>query len=209
MRALLTENELGVGRSVEADLVAAGVEVHRCRPAGAAGYECEGMPSGHGCPLDHVGTDAVVAVRSRRGGPTTELEAGVACALRAGVPVALVGGGKGAGYVPWASVQTEERADAVAAFELAARRGREALIAPARVMAERVLGPDAAGCPIEVSVEFAGDRLRAEVAIDAPVDARTCETVAVRVAGVLRPRARWAKAVDVGVHGRPAAVAPS
>ena len=201
MRALLMEREGGISDPVAAALVAADFEVHRCRPPASRDYECEGMQTGHGCPLDEAGTDVAVAVRPPEGGPVTDLEAGVGCALRLGVPVTLVGGGDGAGYLPLAASVATGVGDLLPAVEAAIELGRDRLRDPARSAARRALGDGGGPAPIEVQVEFVGDRLRAEVQVGVPLDARTRETIAVRVAGVLRPRATWARAVDVAVRG--------
>jgi hypothetical protein len=201
MRALLVESEPGIGGTVAAQLTAAGVDVRRCRPSGGADYACEGMPAGHGCPLDEAGTDAAIAVRSPSGGPVTHLEAGVGCALRLGVPVMVVGGTKGASYLPWVSGEAGDEDDLMPALEAAARRGRAQLCDPARRAAARVLGPAGDEVPIDVQVEYVEDRLRAEVQVAAPLDATARERIAVRVAGILRAKARWARAVDVSVIG--------
>ena len=131
MRALLVESEPGIGRSVSDHLIAAGVDVRRCRPDGAVDYACEGMPTGHGCPLDEAGTDAAVAVRSPAGGPLTHLEAGVGCALRLGVPVMVVGGTEGAAYLPWVSGEASGPRDLIPILEATAARGRAQLCDPA------------------------------------------------------------------------------
>ena len=195
------EREGGISDSVAAALEAADFEVHRCRPRDSREYECEGMQSGHGCPLNEGGTDVVVAVRPPEGGPVTDLEAGVGCALRMGVPVTLVGGTDGAGYLPLVASVATGPGDLLPAVETAVQRGRAQLSEPARWAARRALGDTGDPAAIEVHVDFVGDRLRAEVQVGAPLDAHTRETIAVRVAGVLRPRATWARAVDVAVRG--------
>ncbi len=201
MRALLMEREGGIGEAVAAELVAAGYEVHRCRPPGSTDYGCEGMQTGHGCPLQHAGTDVAVAVRSAAGGPVTDLEAGVGCAMRLGVPVTLVGGTDGAGYLPLVATVATGTADLLPAVADAVDLGRAQLSEPARWAARRALGPSGEHCPIHVTVAFEADRLRAEVWVGVALDARTRETIAVRVAGILRPRASWARAIDVAVCG--------
>ena len=182
-------------------LVAAGVDVQRCRPSGAADYACAGMPNGHGCPLEQAGTDVAIAVRPPVGGPVTDLEAGVRCALRLGVPVTVVGGSDGASYLPWVASEARVPGDLIPAIEEAARQGRAQLSDPACRVARQALGPAGKGCAIEVRVDYAVDRLRADVQVAAPLDARMRERIAVRVAGALRPRARWARGVDVSVNG--------
>ncbi len=201
MRALLMEREGGISDSVAAALVAADFDVHRCRPPESREYECEGMQAGHGCPLNEAGTDVAVAVRPPEGGPVTDLEAGVGCALRLGVPVTLVGGTDGAGYLPLVASVATGPGDLLPAVEAAVERGRAQLREPARGAVRRALGASGDLAAIDVQVDFVGDRLRAEVQVGVPLDARTRESIAVRVAGVLRPRASWARAVDVAVRG--------
>jgi hypothetical protein len=195
MRTLLIEREAGVGWEAAARLVADGHEVERCR----IGDDplCDGMPGREGCPLDQGAIDVAVAARGRAGGPDTEIEEGVRCAIRRGVPVTVLGSVDGASYRPWVT-ETSAHTDALgSAVERAARRGWAAVTEPARIAVRHLLGDRAT--PVTLSIEHVGRRLRATVGVGAPLDERTRQAIAVRVAGLLRPRTKWAQSIDVAV----------
>jgi hypothetical protein len=90
MRILLTESVAGDAAALEIAAEDRGVEVVRCQPADGPVTPCVGFLGDAPCPLDrHV--DAVVGVRRSDDRELSGPELGLACALRAGVPIIVVG----------------------------------------------------------------------------------------------------------------------
>ena len=82
---LLVESHPGNGARVAGALERAGHHVHRCHEPGATGFPCTEITSPGSCPLD-AGVDVALLVRRVAPHPT-DLEQGVSCALRAGLPI--------------------------------------------------------------------------------------------------------------------------
>lgn len=117
MRILLTETADGDSAAIERAARERGVEVVSCQPARGSATPCVGFTGAAPCPLDrHV--DAVIGVH--RGGDQwlSGREFGLACAVRAGLPIVMVGDNP----LGTAAVQATE-ADAVDAAVGLARRG--------------------------------------------------------------------------------------
>lgn len=112
MDVLLVESDPGVGAATSAALLAAGHVVRRCHPDGGS-FPCVGL-TGHTCPLVE-GTDVAVVARAACAAAPTGSEDGVACALRAGLPVVQVGRSLEEPYQPWLAgrAEVEDVADAV------------------------------------------------------------------------------------------------
>lgn len=126
---LLIESSPGVGAADAERLESAGHRVHRCYPDHAArgGHVplrerslCVGVTEGS-CPLDR-GVDVALLVRHRVATRPLASEAGVSCALRAGVPVVEDGPDLLDPYGPWVTVRVGDR-DVVASCEHAAIDG--------------------------------------------------------------------------------------
>lgn len=122
LAVLVLESHDGVADAVAKKLEAAGHELFRCHEAGAANFPCAALVEGGACPLD-AGIDVAVTARSRSPWPTAR-EDGVACALRAGVPVVEVNDGTPS---PFAGRTLPECADVVTSCETAARTRFEPL----------------------------------------------------------------------------------
>ena len=155
MRTLLIEPTRAQPASLARDLDAAGHEVVRCHPADGPAFPCVGLEDR--CPLDAAApVDVAIAVRDQaRPQPTAE-EAGVTCAIRAGLPVVVVGPEGPNPFSAWSEscagpegvVAATERAIA----SVAARRA-----APIAAEVERLIaleGVDAG--TVEVSVARSG-----------------------------------------------------
>lgn len=90
-RALLITSDDEPVDHVDAHLVAAGYDVRRCVEHGAPGFPCVGLV-GAACPLEaDGGVDVAVDVRQHPWPHPTLRESGVTCALRAGVPLVVLG----------------------------------------------------------------------------------------------------------------------
>jgi hypothetical protein len=88
MDILVTEAEPGDATELVERLAAAGHRVATCHRPGLA--RCVGLEAAGGCPLTPGRTDVVVDVRRRPVG-FTERELGALCAVRADVPLVVVG----------------------------------------------------------------------------------------------------------------------
>lgn len=132
---LLIESRPGSGAIDAGRLEAAGHRVHRCHPDTRPGLEaplpardrylCTGVTAW--CPLDD-GVDVALLVRRRVMPRPVAREAGVSCALRAGVPVVEDGPAVLDPFEPWLAGRVA--GDVVAACEAAAG-GRTTAPAPA------------------------------------------------------------------------------
>jgi hypothetical protein len=90
-RALLVSSDDDPLDAAERALLDAAFDVHRCHAPGSPSPLCTGIVTGE-CPLDVAGgIDVLVDVRQHPWPLPTRHEIGVTCALRAGVPVVVVG----------------------------------------------------------------------------------------------------------------------
>ena len=90
MRTLLIESSPGVGAEAAAALADAGHPVLRCHEQGQPTFPCGDLAEPGSCPLHGPGAvDVVLSVRHPDDPEPTAAEAGVTCALRAGVPVVV------------------------------------------------------------------------------------------------------------------------
>ena len=92
MRVLVLEGEGGAATDAVTELEANGHAVVRCHEPGAPAFPCAGLAGG-GCPLEGDGVDVALTVRSAATGAPSPTEDGIACALRARVPVVVAGAG--------------------------------------------------------------------------------------------------------------------
>jgi hypothetical protein len=127
---LLIESRPGDGDADAALLAAAGHRVHRCWPPQRFGrtplrdrYLCVGATRQR-CPLQED-IDVALLVRGRVSSEPGAREAGVACAIRAGVPVVEDGVDELDPFTPWLSGRAGT--DVVGACEAAARTAPAAL----------------------------------------------------------------------------------
>lgn len=90
-RALLITSDDEPVPLVDAELRDAGYDVHRCVEDGAPAFPCVGLTSGT-CPLEvDGGIDVAIDVRQHPWPHPTVRETGVTCALRAGLPLVVLG----------------------------------------------------------------------------------------------------------------------
>jgi len=202
MRTLLIESSPGVGLEAAYELVAAGHEVLRCQPEGAQSFPCTDLTSPGSCPLHGVDqVDVALVTRAARDLEPTTAEAGVTCALRAGVPVTVLGHPSARNpYAGWSEAAT--CSDPVQACMAAVDSAREAIVAPLRQEVVRMV--TAAGGvvddgQIDVVMQRADGRVHLEVIVpkDLPVGD---ETIATHVHSIFRDRATGDfRTVDVAV----------
>jgi len=91
MNVLVNEAEPGAADHAIELLEAAGHRVLRCHERGDAPFPCAALGSNSTCPLHHPGVDVAVTVRQHPRSRPSLLEDGIACALRARVPVVVSG----------------------------------------------------------------------------------------------------------------------
>lgn len=148
LAVLVLESHDGVAAAVADRLEAAGHQLFRCHEPGAANFPCTALADGGVCPLE-TGIDVAVTARAQAPWPTAR-EDGVACALRAGVPVVEVNDGTPS---PFLGRTFPECADVVTSCEAAARTRFEGLerdvvrrLAP--LASRKGLAPDDLSCEV-------------------------------------------------------------
>jgi len=202
MRVLLMEREAGTGGTTAAALTAGDHQVVRCHEPGDDTGPCAGMPGEHGCPLDRWPVDVALSVRAT-GGPSTEAETGMRCAIRQQIPVMVVGEAQGAGYADWvrATVAPDDPALDQRVTEVG-RAGLEPAEAAVRDAVTEVLvrhGVPSVG--VDVNVTHTDTRLRIAAYADAELDPRVAHAAAVRAVAAMRDLMPWFDRIDVDVSG--------
>lgn len=198
---LLIEARAGDG-AVDADrLVAAGHRVHHCWAAGDASDRagsapaslCDGVTA-DACPLDE-GIDVALLVRRRISSRPTATEAGVGCALRAGIPVVADGPDILDPFEPWLTARAGD--DVVAACAAAVGRGFEPLQAAIRDRIHDVLvGAGIEPGAVESRLEY--DHPRLNVLLRGPQVTRPVhQALGVRVLDAVRAADRTFGQVNV------------
>ncbi len=183
MRTLLIEPTPAGPASLARDLDAAGHDVVRCHPPDAPSFPCAGLTDG--CPLDHsMPIDVAIAVRDEaRPAPTAD-EAAVTCAIRAGLPVVVVGPPGANPFSAW-SEPCHDPADVGAASERAIAGVAERRAAPLQAEAERVIALEGVDVgSVEVTVDRDGDLAAVTVRTERPVPKDLAGVMATRIHAV-------------------------
>jgi hypothetical protein len=198
LHVLMVESEPGRGAAVAEMLTSAGHDVERCYPAQGEGFPCVGVIDPQACPIYHD-VDVAVVVRNPSNTVTAN-EAGVSCAIRAGLPLVEVSDDPDSPFRGWASTVTDKWW-AVDACEAAAFEGSAPL---RREVGKRVdallrrVGFDPAS--FHTTFVRQGDRL--VVHVSGPTcDARVTQALSVRVLDGIRASGRTYGEVAVQVHG--------
>lgn len=196
---LLVESHPGNGAREAGALERAGHHVHRCHEPGATGFPCTEITSPGSCPLD-AGVD--VALLMRRVAPhPTDLEQGVSCALRAGVPIIEDGPTILDPFEPYLTGRVT--GDVVAACEEATDSGWSPLRQAILDRAGGVLAGAGIDCDdVAVSFHREGTNLRIDLA-GPPAAAATRQALGVRVLDALRSSGRTFGQVDVSYSDTP------
>ena len=202
MRVLVVEREPGSGDQSVSELEDAGHDVVRCVDADEASMPCKGMPGRHDCPLDQRPVDVALAIRGPEGGPSTEHEAGIRCALRTRIPVMVVGSASGANYEPWVDEVVDMTTLLDRPVTTLGHVGFEPIAAATRTVVEQVVTSHGlTGHVADVQVFRDDDRLVINVMMDHEVDAKMAHVLAARVVTDVRSlRPEFAR-LDVGVVG--------
>jgi hypothetical protein len=187
MRILCTETDTGLADAAAERLQAAGHEVTRCfDPAAGPSVPCVGLDR-DACPLDGPGgVDVVLDVRSPGRPRPVAREAGVTCALRRHVPLAMAGPAWPNPFARWVSAAVHGDLDAVEACRRAAERRLVELGDAVSIAACKVLGPEHhPGVDVHTDVGRLGGELQVTIHRP-PSDAALDGAVAVHAHGALR-----------------------
>lgn len=199
MRTLLIESTPGVGDQAAAALVDAGHPVLRCHEQGQPTFPCGDLAEPGSCPLHGPGAvDVVLSVRRPEDPEPTAAEAGVTCALRAGVPVVVLGDQDANPFAALTVPVPDD--DPVSAVVAAYRAGKEVAAAPLRAEVARLLSE--AGAPsegVDVDVEREGERFRIAVTVPGGLPI-TNESIATHVHARFREGGPDAQSIDVAVR---------
>jgi hypothetical protein len=198
MRILCTETDPGLADGAVERLQAAGHDVVRCFDPilGAAG-PCVGLDLGD-CPLDRPGgVDVVLDVRAPGRPRPVAAEAGVTCALRQRIPLAMAGPAWPNPYARWVVAATGDEVDAVAACEKAVEHGLGDLGDAVAIAACRLLG-EGRHPGVDVRAEVVRHARELQVTVHRPPqDASMDGALAVHAFGALREAGVQAPAISV------------
>ena len=181
------------------ELERAGHRVHRCHDAGEPAFPCRGIADAADCPLDGP-IDVVLVVRPHVHPNPSVLEDGVACAIRAGVPVVEDGSSILDPFAPWVTSRVGD-GSVTEACEQAAALGYEPVVEDilrrcAPVLDAAGVDPASATC----SIELVWPRLQVHVEVPAALSSGQREALAVRALDAVRSGRRTYEKVDVKVH---------
>ena len=116
MDVLVLESEPGSADWAIDELTDRGHRVSRCHERGRPAFPCRALAGEGSCPLSDPGIDVAVTVRAHPGTRPAPREDGVACALRARVPLVVAGRVAFNPYEEWADEVVED-GDVVGACE--------------------------------------------------------------------------------------------
>jgi hypothetical protein len=116
MDVLVLESESGAADSTIEKLTRGGHRIFRCHAPAQPEFPCRALAGEGPCPLSDPGVDVAVTVRAHPDTRPTLREDGVACALRARVPLVVAGRAMLNPYEEWADEVVED-GDVVAACE--------------------------------------------------------------------------------------------
>jgi hypothetical protein len=197
MEVMLIESRCGAGDEVAGSLAGSGCGVHRCASpeAAAAGFPCCAVVDPDNCPLA-IGVDVAVLVRDA-GSPQPRDAHGVACALRAGIPVIHDGSDADDESEPWLAGRIEDDvADSCRrAIDAGLEPWRQALSRDSASVLEDL--PDAVNATIDWSIDLTPDRVLL-VGHGPPLDRTHRGRVAVHALAMVRGTTLARDRIDVG-----------
>lgn len=199
MRVLVLEAEPGAAADAVQELEAHGHAVVRCHEEGRPAFPCAGLAGGGDCPLEVGGVDVAVTVRRHARSAPTPSEDGIACALRARVPVVVAGESM---YNPYSvlggvTVGTDDLANAIAEVVRDARPEHSRVALEALRASLEVNGVTTEGANARVWRTRTG--LHAVLELDESASPWVRDIVAVRVTGALRTYDAGAPQIDVSI----------
>ena len=183
MRTLLIEPTPTGPASLARDLGAAGHDVVRCHPADGPAFPCAGID--HACPLDDGRPiDVAITVRDEPSPAPTPDEGAVSCAIRAGLPVVVVGPAGANPFATW-SESCHDPAEVEEASERAIESVAARRAAPLAAEVERIIaleGEDVG--TVDVSVARRGELAVVTVRSERELPKRLAGVVATRIHAV-------------------------
>lgn len=200
---LLIESRPGVTQRTADLLEAAGHRVHRCHELGEPGFPCKAVADVETCPIDaHV--DVALVVRPRIAPRPTSMEAGVSCAIRAGLPVVEQGSDVLDPFAPWVTRRVHRDEDVVAACEQAVEFADGPLRREVgRRIAQLLRSAGIAEDDVTVRVVHDGTGLEVHLELPGEPDRRLEHALSVRVLDAVRSASqRTAGHTGVFVHHR-------
>ena len=198
-RVLLLGSDDEATPELEASLRDAGYEVRRCVEPGAQAFPCVGLQDGGTCPLDDGLIDVALDVRSHPWPRPTQREAGVQCAVRRRVPVAVAGRTLFHPFERWAEVTIDGTGDAVDACNRAIERSLYRLRDAVIEAVEAVLRTKGSVLPsIDVDVARRAGRLEIAITADVPKELRT--VVVARAGSAARGVDPAAQAIEIDLR---------
>jgi hypothetical protein len=199
---LVLENGPGSAREAIEALEAAGHRVHRCHEPGEEPFPCRAIDDPTACPL-HGNIDVALLVRHHVHPQPSPLEDGVACAIRAGIPLVEEGPGILDPYEPYVTLRMDsgsarsvvevcEEAVAIAQRPLA----DDILRRCALVFVGAGIDPETVQCRMEP----AGRRTLVHLDVPGPVTKGVRGALALRALDAVRDSPHPRGAVNVRVH---------
>jgi hypothetical protein len=210
MRVLVLEAEPGAADGAIAALEVGSHVVDRCHDVDHPGFPCKAIDALSDCPLSAAPIDVVLTVRNEERWTTSELEDGVACAIRSRVPLVVAGATAGNPYQQWATAVVSAGEDVVGAC-------RRAASAPlphhSRVGSQRlreVLAHHACGAADSADVEVTrrSGRLHVLLVVPAGVPPQVMEAAATHVLAAMHAIDPSARGKDVSVRTMEASTLP-
>ena len=195
-RALLVSSDDEPTLEIEAALAAGGFEIVRCVEPSAPAFPCVGV-QGKSCPLDRPGgVDLVVDARAHPWPYPTTREVGVLCALRTGVPVAVV---TRAARHPFAEVASTVLPDADLGSELEAAiaDALEPTLLEMRDAARAVFALHGIDTEVDLSMTRTRGRVHVKITCEGPSNVQAM--AATRAASALRRHDLRSTAVEIDV----------
>lgn len=196
---LVLENGRGGARLAVEELEAAGHRVHRCHDPAAPTFPCRGVDDRSECPLEGP-IDVALLVRHHIHPHPSALEDGVACAIRAGVPLVEQGPDILDPYAPWLTTRVGSEPVA-AACERAIDSAFEPIVDDVLRRCAVVL--DSAGVdPSRVTcrMQLLWPRLVVHINVPGPVTTGLREALAVRALDAVQAGRRSYSTINVRVH---------
>ena len=200
MRVLIVETEPRVADEVAHMITEAGHTITACHDPSWLAFPCVGMDAT--CPLDG-GVDVVVVVRNRDNPTVSPLEDGARCAVRAGLPMVVIGSDWHNPFEQWATktLPMEHADQVVAAIEAVAAEPDQRLSEIATAALTETLGNarvDTTGAT--ATVRRTPERgLDVRISVPGTSDTSAARRASVWVASTLRREAGLTGTIDVSV----------
>jgi hypothetical protein len=194
LEVLVMESHHGTAEQVITDLQGAGHQVHGCYDTVDRGFPCKGVEDPASCPIAQ-GLDVAVVVRRDVVPRPTALEAGVRCALRAGLPLVEQGTPVLDPYAPWLTRRVDIDGDVPSACVDAVDAGFASLRGHIERQCVRLMARAGHVGPLQCDIQRQGRKLH--VQLTGPAVGKDVEqAISVRVLDAVRADGRTHPQVD-------------